>query len=92
LVSFIAKATNYFYEDPANSMSYDSGEGGYMGDFTDDISEKIFDSMGLDCDKNLLSSDYSFQFSFESIQNQLNTIFPLPPCVQKKPSPKQGVL
>jgi len=56
LMVFVMDGISRFYEDAANFMSYDSGEGGYLGD-TYDGKELLYDVIGLEVNDDELFHD-----------------------------------
>lgn len=79
LLEIIVPCIRYFYDDPANGLSYISAEGGYIGN-TYDTLELLQDVIGLDADFEIIEeiSDSILQdawteaeFYGESYSNQL---------------------
>lgn len=62
LVNFINRGLTAFYEDPANSMGYDSSEGGYLGT-TYEIEELLDEVIGLEIDNPNLQDDIVNSFN-----------------------------
>lgn len=56
LMEFMMQGISNFYEDAVNFMSYDSGQGGYLGD-TFDANELIQERVGLETDPFELTED-----------------------------------
>ncbi|MDP1843251.1 MAG: HEPN-associated N-terminal domain-containing protein [Sediminibacterium sp.] len=60
VVNFINNGLGVFYEDPANSMGYDSSEGGYLGTVFE--IEELIDEVGLDINNYQLQEDITNSF------------------------------
>jgi hypothetical protein len=55
LMFFLTDTLQHFYTDPANFMSYDSSEGGYLGEF--DGPWEMLESLGLEVEDSNLYDD-----------------------------------
>ncbi len=70
LMFYITDCIGHFYTDPANFMSYDSSEGGYLGTVYD-ASELLDDCIGLVISNDNLRKDIHNSFSpFRSWANE----------------------